>query len=150
MIVPFCVFFVADAERLPYFLTWNFFKEKLNLCLVFLFLGVISYCIWQSFAAWVYSFIENTAVLSWKEVSLLLLGYVSLFYLMSFNAVLLGLIAKKSKAVSESAVVKEQKVPVQKENKPVEKTEVKKSQVKKTSTVKKAKKTVRKSKTSKK
>ena len=164
LVIPFCVYFVAEAERLPYHLGWNFFKKKLDLCLIFLFLGSFSYYVWNIFARWLYGFIENVTVLSWKEVSLFLLGYASLFYLMSFNAVLLGLIAKKTKTVPKDAVVKEQKVEENKtvekkavvkeqkvkENKKVEKAEVKKTRVKKASAVKKTKKTVKKSKTSKK
>ena len=133
--IPFCVFFVADAEELPYFLGWTFFKKKLDFCLLFLLLSSLSYHIWIIFAQWLYSFVRNFSVLSWKEASLLLLGYLSLFYLMSFNAVLLGLIAKKAKIVSvepEVAPVAPKAVD-EKEAPVVQKKQSTKQPVKKTS-----------------
>ena len=157
MIVPFCLYFVSHTEPLPYLFKGTFLKSW-DYCFYFTILTWFSYIFGLAFLDWAVTLMFNFVVARFDFVSILFFAsvYISLFYIILFNALLLGVFSKKAvaslekqasgaavekpKAVEEKQPVKEQKVAKKKITK---KKITRKTMTKKTATKKVARKQVR-------
>ena len=115
-IIPFLVFFSANAEKLPYLFTWDFFKKNFDYCLSFLMLSYVSFFFWDVledvFFDWFPSYLDS---FTWKERAALILYRFLYIYLVMFNAILLGYFAGKTKE-ADVKVLPEAEEPIKEEN----------------------------------
>lgn len=146
MIVPFCLYFVSHTEPLPYLFKGTFLKSW-DYCFYFTMLVLFSYMFGIAFLDWAVElmFDSVSARFSLKSLSFASLIYVAFFYMILFNALLLGLFSKKAiDALEDKPSVKKEKVSEKAEVAAapvVQKTVAEKQPVKKQKVVRKVKKT---------
>ena len=120
LIAPFFLFFVANIERFPILDDiWPFFKKNADCCFGLILCVAFSSVIWFNIAEIVYRLGQLYSTSLSTLIIFALSPYFLLFYILFFDAVLLGYFARRTKEIPDEIVTK--KLSVEEKKEPVKK-----------------------------